>query len=112
MYICQELVVVCVYVFLCAYGGMYVYMSERVYVFMYLYACKSDESEREVLGGRQFDCLEEGCYLSPRSNNFMSYKQILTFSVVKLMFLSCKQWQAKFHNRRQQQIFDVLSTFF
>ena len=38
---------VCVYVFLCVYGGMYVYMSECVYVFMYLYACKFDERERE-----------------------------------------------------------------
>ena len=55
---------------------------------MYLYACKSDEKERErerekksVEGNL---CQEECCYLSPRSNNIISCKQILTFSVDKL----------------------------
>ena len=99
---------VSVYVFLCVYGGMYVFLSECVYVFMYLYACKFDERERKrkVLGG-QFDCLEEGCYLSPISNNFLSYRQILSFSVVKLMLCPL--------NIGKQNVttgFDVLSTFF
>ena len=63
---------------------MYVYMSECFYVFMYLYACKSDEKERgrEVPVG-QFYCLEECCYSSPRPINMISYKQILTLRVVK-----------------------------
>ena len=37
---------VCMF-FLHVYSGMYVYMSECVYVFMYLYVCKPDERERE-----------------------------------------------------------------
>ena len=57
-------------------------------VFMYLYACKSDEREREIISGGQFinliNCLEECCYLSPRSNKNISCKQVVTFSVDKL----------------------------
>ena len=51
--------VVCVYVFLYLCGGMYVSMSEGIYVWMYLYlyACKSDREEREIRGG-QFNCLK------------------------------------------------------
>ena len=90
---------------------IYVWMCLCIYVFICMQVWRERERERKVLGG-QFDCLEEGCYLSPRPNNFMSYKQILTFSVVKLMFLSFKNCQAKFHIGRQQQIFDVLSMFF
>ena len=42
------------------------------------------ERKKNVVG--QIKCLEECCYFSPRSNNFISRKQILIFSVVKLMF--------------------------
>ena len=45
--ICQDVYGLCVYVFLYVCGGKCVNMSECVYVFMYLYACKSDEGERE-----------------------------------------------------------------
>ena len=42
---------------------MYLYMSECVYVFMYLHACKSDKRERErEVPGEQFSCLRECCY--------------------------------------------------
>ena len=34
---------------------MYEYMSECVYVFMNLYACKSDEREREISPGRAIE---------------------------------------------------------
>ena len=45
---------------------MYLYMSECVYVFMYLYTCKSDKRERErEVPGRQFSCLRECCYFFP-----------------------------------------------
>ena len=37
----------CVYVFLYVYSGMYVYMSECVYVFRYPFACKTDERKAE-----------------------------------------------------------------
>ena len=69
------------------------------------------ERERKFLGG-QFIGLEECCYLSPLSNNVISYKRVLTFGVIKLMVLSFKHWQAKCHNRRQQQFFDVKSMLF
>ena len=65
---------------------MYVYISECFHEFMYLYACKSDEREREGISPWRVNCCqeEECCYLSPRSNSIISYKQILTFSVDKL----------------------------
>ena len=109
----KTFVALCVYVFLYVYGGLYLYMSECVYVFMYLYACKSDkrEREREVPGG-QLSCLRECCYFFPRFIIIISCKQILTFSVVKLTLLSFKHWQAKCHNRRRLQFFNVLSMFF
>ena len=113
----KKFLVLCVYVFLYVYGGMYLYMSECVYVFMYLYACRSDkrererEREREVPGG-QFSCLRKSCYFFPRFIIIISCKQILTFSVVKLTLLSFKHWQAKCHNRRRLQFFNVLSIFF
>ena len=37
--ICQDVLGLCVYVFLYLYSGMNVHMSECVYVFMYFYAC-------------------------------------------------------------------------
>ena len=39
--------VLCLYVFLYVYSWMYVHMSECVYVFRYLFACKSDERKAE-----------------------------------------------------------------
>ena len=119
VYMCIEIGNVCiwtflvvrVYVSLYVYGGMYVYMSDCAYVFMYyMHASLTKESEREVLGG-QYNCSEERCYLSARSNNFISYKEILTFSVVKLMISSFKCWQDKRHNRRRQRFIEVLSMF-
>ena len=88
-------------------------MSECVYVFMYLCIYMfAIRWEREIeRGGRlvpeeQFNCLQECCYLSPRSNNIISSTRILTFSVAKLCPI--KHWQAKCHKRRRQ-VFDVLS---
>ena len=45
---------VCMF-FLYVYSGMYVYMSECVYVFMYLHACKSDQREREREGDKSLE---------------------------------------------------------
>ena len=70
MCICYMSTTFWLYVFIYAYTVECMYICLSVFVFMYLYACKFDGKEREVLGG-QFDCLEEGCYLSPRSNNFV-----------------------------------------
>ena len=50
---------VCMF-FLYVYNGMYVYMSECVYVFMYLNACKSNEREREREREREGDKSLEG----------------------------------------------------
>ena len=43
----KTFLVLCVYVFLYVYSGMYVYMSECVYVFRYSFACKRDERKAE-----------------------------------------------------------------
>ena len=54
-----------------------------LYLCIYMHASLTIEEERSPWR-RENNCLEECCYSFPRSNSFISYKQILTFRVVKI----------------------------
>ena len=71
-----------------------------MYLCIYMQASLTRERKREFPGGGQLNCLEECCYSFLRSNNIISYKQILTFRVVKnhdfvLQTLASKMLQPK-----------------
>ena len=55
-----------------------------MFLCIYMLASLTREREREISPWRAICCQEECCCLSPRSNNIISCKQILTFSVDKL----------------------------
>ena len=85
-----------------------------MYLCIYMHASltREREREREEVPRGQFSCLREYFYFFPQFIIIISYKQILIFSVVKLTLLSFKHWQAKCHNRKRLQFFNVLSMLF
>ena len=106
---------VCTFFYMFTVECIYICLNVFMYLCIYMHAGltreREREREREVPGG-QFSCLRKSCYFFPRFIIIISCKQILTFSVVKLTLLSFKHWQAKCHNRRRLQFFNVLSIFF
>ena len=111
--ICQDIFwfYVCTFFYMFTVECIYICLKLFMYLCIYMHASLTREREREVPGG-QFSCLRECCYFFPRFFIIISCKQILTFSVVKLTLLSFKHWQAKCHNRKRLQFFNVLSMLF
>ena len=101
----------CTFFYMFTVECIYICLKLFMYLCIYMHASLTREREREVPGG-QFNCLRECCYFFPQFVIIISCKQILTFSVVKLTLLSFKHWQAKCHNRKRLQFFNVLGMFF
>ena len=75
---------VCMFFYIYTVECMYICLNVFMYLCIYMFAIRRERERGRYVPGGQFNCLEEYCYLSPRSNNIISCKQILTFSADKL----------------------------